>query len=126
MKKPTVAVVGASADRSKYGNEAVRAHASAGYEVYPVNPKEREIEGLKCYASVGEIPVPLDRVTIYLPPALGLKVIEEIAQKGTKELFLNPGTESDELVERARLLGLNPILACSITDARMRGNSGKL
>lgn len=115
MKKPAVAVVGASADPSKYGNKAVRAHRAAGYEVYPVNPSEREIEGLKCYPSVLEVPVPLDRVTVYLPPEIGMKVIDEIARKGTKELFLNPGSESDELVEKARALGLNAIVACSIT-----------
>ncbi len=116
MKKPTVAVVGASADPSKYGNRAVRAHLARGYEVYPVHPKEKRIEGLAVYRSVLEIPVDLDRITVYLPPAVGMRVIEEIARKGCKELFLNPGSESEELIEKARALGLNVIVACSITD----------
>ena len=124
MAKPTVAVIGASKDSSKYGNMSVRAHLQAGYEVFPVHPKETEIEGLKVYRSVSEIPVALNRVSVYLPPAVGIKVIEEIAKKGTRELFLNPGSESDELVEKARSLGLNVIVACSITDARMRGGKG--
>ena len=110
-----IAIVGASSDRSKYGNIAVRSYLEAGYEVFPVHPKETEIEGLKVYPSVAEIPVPLDRVSVYLPPQTGMKVIEQIAQKGTKELFLNPGSESDELVAKARSLGLNVIVACSIT-----------
>ena len=122
--KPAVAVIGASNDRSKYGNLSVRAHQEAGYEVFPVNPREAEIEGLKAYRSVTEIPVKLDRVSLYLPPALGMKVVEEIARKGTKELFLNPGSESDELIEKARSLGLNVIVACSITDAKLRKRQG--
>ena len=115
MGKPTIAIVGASSDRSKYGNIAVHSYRNAGYEVFPVHPKEAEIEGLKVYRSVMEIPVALDRVSVYLPPQIGMKVIEEIARKGTKELFLNPGSESDELVAKAQSLGLNVIVACSIT-----------
>lgn len=119
LKIMNVAVVGASADRSKYGNKSVRAHLRKGYQVFPVNPKEDKIEGLEAYRSVLDIPVALDRITVYLPPPLGLKVIEEIAQKGAKELFFNPGSESDELVAKAKGLGLSPILACSIVDLGM-------
>ncbi|MBI5209347.1 MAG: CoA-binding protein [Elusimicrobia bacterium] len=114
MNKPTVAVIGASRDRSKYGNKSVRAHAEKGYEVYPVHPAETEIEGFKAYRSVLDIPVPLDRVTVYLPPRLGLLALEDIAAKGTQELFINPGAESPELIAKAQALGLEPILACSI------------
>ncbi len=118
MGKLTIAIVGASSDRSKYGNIAIHSYWDAGYEVFPVHPKETEIEGLKVYKSVLDVPVPLDRVSVYLPPQTGMKVIEEIAKKGTKELFLNPGSESDELVAKARSLGLNVIVACSITALR--------
>ena len=89
---------------------------SRGYQVFPVHPKEDQVEGLKAYHSVLDIPVALGRVSVYVPPAIGLGVIEEIAKKGTKELFLNPGSESSELIEKARGLGLEPILACSIVD----------
>lgn len=113
--KPTVAIVGASADQAKYSNKSVRAHLARGYEVFPVNPREETIEGLKVYRSVLEIPVPLDRISVYLPPAVGIKLLEEYARKGTKELFLNPGAESDELIGKAQSLGLPVIVACSIT-----------
>jgi predicted CoA-binding protein len=114
MAKPAVAIVGASKDRSKFGNKAVRAYLRQGYDVYPVNPKEETIEGLKCYGSVLEVPVALDRISVYLPPAIGLKALDEIAAKGAKEVWLNPGAESDEVVARATELGLQPIVACSI------------
>ena len=117
MPKPTVAIVGASADRSKFGNKSVRAHLAQGYDVYPVNPKGGEIEGLRVYTSLAEIPAEsLDRISLYVPPAVGLGLVEEIAAKGCNELWLNPGSESDELAEKARSLGLDPIIACSIVD----------
>ena len=120
MSKPTVAIIGASADRSKYGNKSVRAHQQQGYEVFPVNLKGEPIEGLKTYRSILEIPVALDRVSVYLAPEEGIQVLNEIAQKGTRDLFLNPGSESDSLIEKARQLGLEPILACSIVDLGLR------
>ncbi len=111
---PTVAVIGASSNPAKFGNKAVRAYMQIGYDVYPVNPKETMIEGVKAYPSVLDIPVPLDMVSLYLPPAVGFKVLSDIARKGCKELWLNPGTESEELIERATELKLNVICACSI------------
>ena len=123
IHKPTVAIIGASKDPAKHSHRAIQAHLARGYEVYPVNPRETEILGLKTYPSVAEIPVPLDRVTVYLPPAVGLTVIGQIARKNPKELFLNPGSESEELVQKARALGLSPILACSITDLEVNPNA---
>ena len=113
----TVAILGASADPAKFGNKSVRAHLRQGYTVYPVNPKGGEIEGLTVYKSLAEIPVArLDRISVYLPPPVVLKMLPEIAAKGCVELWLNPGSDSDEVVNEAQRLGLVPIVACSIVD----------
>jgi uncharacterized protein len=112
----TVAVLGASQDRSKYGNKAVRAYRSAGYVVYPIHPRAVRIEGLPAYRSILDVPGPVDRATVYLQPEITLQVLEEIARKGTRELFLNPGSESSAVIARAQELGLVPTLACSIVD----------
>src|SRR3954469_19038783 len=109
-----VAVVGASSNRSKFGNRAVRAFLQQGYTVIPINPNESEVEGLKSYRSVLDVPGPIDMASIYLPPEIGEQVIGEIAQKGIAEVWLNPGAESDALVARAKALDLKPIVACSI------------
>jgi predicted CoA-binding protein len=120
MSRPTVAILGASADRSKFGNKSLRAHLARGYEVFPVNPKGGEIEGLKVYTRLADIPVPLDRVSVYLPPPVALQVLPEIAAKGCRELWLNPGSDSPEVIARAHELGLEPISACSIVDVGMQ------
>lgn len=112
----SVAVIGASSDPAKYGNKAVRAYLRQGWTVYPVTPKPEPIEGLKTYASIKEIPGKVNRATIYLAPALGIKVLADIAAKRVDEFFVNPGAESDELLEAARELGLEPIVACSIVE----------
>lgn len=109
-----VAVVGASLDRRKYGNRAVRAFVQQGYDVVAIHPRADTVEGRPAYASILDVPGDVDMATVYLPPAVGLRVIEEIARKGVKEVWLNPGSESDVLVARARALGLEPVLACSV------------
>lgn len=114
MSARTIAIIGASRDRSKFGNQAVRAFAAQGWTVYPIHPRETEIEGLPVVASVEHLPVRPDLVSIYLPPAVTLSVLEGIARRGCNELWLNPGAESDEVVARAEQLGLNVIQACSL------------
>lgn len=109
-----VAVIGASSDRSKFGNKAVRAFANQGCTVVPIHPKEAVVEGIKAYKSVLDVPGPIDMASLYLAPAVGLTVIEEVAKKGIPEVWLNPGADSPELEARARALGLRTIVACSI------------
>src|SRR5262245_42275606 len=117
MTQPAIAIVGASADRSKFGNKAVRAYARHGYAVFPIHPTAEAIEGHKTYRSVLDVPRPeLDRISIYLPPHIGLALIDEIARKPAREVWLNPGAESPALLARARALGLNVIAACSLVD----------
>jgi hypothetical protein len=119
VTKPTVAVVGASSDPTKFSNRSLRAHAAAGYEVYPVHPRGGAIEGLAVYPSLADVPVaPLDRVTLYIPPAAALEVLDAVAAKGCGELWLNPGVDTPEVVAKAHSLGLRTVVACSLIDAQ--------
>jgi uncharacterized protein len=110
----TVAIIGASNERRKFGNKAVRAFQQQGYTVYPVNPNESEVEGLAAYKSIREVPVRPQMISVYVPPQVLLKLLPDIAARGCDELWLNPGTESDEVLAEAQRLGLNVIQACSI------------
>ncbi len=110
----TIAIIGASADRSKFGNIAVRAFLRQGWIVYPVNPKESQIEGLPVFKSIAEVPVRPSLISVYLPPPVLLKVLPDIAARGCDQLWLNPGTASSEVLAAAEHLSLNVIQACSI------------
>jgi hypothetical protein len=109
-----VAVIGASNDRRKYGNKAVRAFRAQGYTVYPINPHETSIEGLVAYAKVTDVPGPVEMATMYVPPDVGLTIVDDLARKGVTKVWFNPGSESAALVARAKALGLAPVEECSI------------
>jgi predicted CoA-binding protein len=111
----TVAVIGASADRSKYGNKAVRAFQEAGWTVYPVHPTLEEVEGVRAYPNLDALPVgEVDQVSLYVPARVGIQILDQVARKRARELWVNPGSESPELLDRASELGLSVIQACSI------------
>lgn len=109
-----VAIIGASNQRDKFGNKAVRAYVAHGHSVFPVNLRERIIEGLPVFRSILDIPAELDTTLVYVPPEVTLKLLPAIARKGPGALYLNPGSEDDAVIARASELGLKPILACSI------------
>jgi len=119
-----VAVIGASTDRNKFGNKAVRGFRAAGYEVIPINPHLQEVEGLPAYASVLDVPKAIDMATVYVPPDVVTQLLPEFVQKGIGEIWLNPGADDDAVVDAARKLGLHVIVACSIMGIGQ--NPGKL
>lgn len=111
----TIAVVGASADRRKFGNKCVRAFRSGGWTVYPIHPTETTVEGLPVYRSVADVPEPrLDVVSVYLNPKAGLAVLPTFVAKPVGEVWFNPGAESAEVLAKAKELGLHAIAGCSI------------
>ena len=110
----TVAVIGASSNRSKFGNKALRAFRNQGYTVIPINPTETEVEGHRAYASVLDVPGDIDVATVYVPAQVGVKVMEELAEKRIQQVWLNPGADDPDVVSRARELGLRAIQECSI------------
>lgn len=111
---PVVAIIGASADRYKFGNKALRAFRAQGFTVVPINPRETEVEGERAYASVLDYPGTIDEASVYLPPEIGLGVMDELKKKGVPIVWLNPGADGPDVIARARALGLETRVACSI------------
>jgi predicted CoA-binding protein len=109
-----VAVIGASSDRRKFGNKALRAFLRRGYTVLPINPHEKQIEGQTAFASVRDVPGNIELATLYVPPEIGESVIEDLPAKNVQKLWVNPGAGSPRLIARARQLGLEPVQHCSI------------
>lgn len=113
----SIAIIGASNDRSRFANKAVRVYLDEGLTVYPVHPKEQSVEGLKTYRSVLDIPGRVDIASFYVPPAIGEKVALEVIRKGIPRVYLNPGSESPELFRLLDDAGIEVVLACSIRAA---------
>ena len=111
----TVAVVGASSDRRKFGNKAVRAYRAEGYQVIPINPNEPEVEGIPTYRSVLDVPGTIDIATVYVQPEVVLRLLPEFEEKQIAEIWINPGADTDEVLIEARRRKLNVIAACSIS-----------
>jgi uncharacterized protein len=112
---PSIAVVGAGPDRRKFANKCVRAYLAAGWDVYPIHPTAETVENLVVRRSLAELPVDtLDRVSVYLPPAVGVKAIEAFTAKPVGEVWLNPGADGPDVVAKGQELGLNVICDCSI------------
>ena len=109
MSSGPYAVVGASSDRDKYGNKVLRAYQQHGQEVYPINPRAEEIEGLKAYPSLASVPVRIRAVSIITPPKITEQVVKEAAAAGVKFVWMQPGAESPEAVRIAEDLGLEVI-----------------
>ena len=112
----TVAVIGASSDRTKFGNKAVRAFQQTGYKVFPVHPAQTEVEGLPVFKSITDVPERPNIVSVYLGPDRLVGVLPDIATRGCDELWLNPGTVSAEVLSKARELGLKTRELCSILE----------
>jgi predicted CoA-binding protein len=112
--KGTIAIIGASSDRHKFGNKALRAFRAQGFTVIPINPRETVVEGERAYASVLDVPGAIDEASVYVPPQIGLGVMDELKKKGVPVVWLNPGADGRAVVDRARELGLDTRVACSI------------
>jgi len=121
MSAPIAVIVGASRDRDKYGNISLQAHRAAGYRVIPVNPAGGSIEGIPAVRSLPEITDrPIQRVSLYVPPAIGVDLLGQIQRLNPTEVWLNPGTESPQLLRLAQVLGLPIVEGCSIVDVKLR------
>jgi predicted CoA-binding protein len=109
LKSEAFGVVGASANRDKYGNKVLRCYLQHGLEAIPVNPKEREIEGVDCVASVKELPDEVKSISVITPPHITEQIVETAAARGIWNIWMQPGAESSEAVEFCRKNDINVI-----------------
>ncbi len=109
LKSAAFGVVGASADRSKYGNRVLRCYQQHGLTAIPVNPKEEVIEGARCVASVLDLPPEVASISVITPPAVTELVAEQAAAKGIKNVWMQPGAESPQAIATCREHGINVV-----------------
>jgi len=116
------AVVGASADREKYGNKVLRAYLQAGRRAFPVHPTAAEIEGQKVYPDIASLPEPVHGISIVTPPAVTEKIVAQAAAAGIRYLWMQPGAESPAAIRRAEELGITLIHSgpCALVEQGFR------
>ena len=103
------AVAGASSDRSKYGNKCLRCYLQHGMTVMGVNPKEKEVEGALCVASVADLPPEVKSLSIITPPPVTERIVKEAIAHGIENIWMQPGAESDAAVRECEKSGVNVI-----------------
>ena len=103
------AVVGVSTVREKYGNKVLRCYLQHGLEVFPVHPKEREIEGVPTVPDIASLPEGVRGLSMITPPPVTEKLVAQAAAKGIRRLWMQPGAESPAAIATAESLGLSVI-----------------
>jgi hypothetical protein len=106
----TIAVVGLSGKpyRSSFGvSETLQ---SSGYRIFPVNPKEIEVLGEKCYARLEDIPERIDIVDIFRRPEFVPEIVDAAIRIGARAIWMQEGVEDEPSAERARRAGLFVIM----------------
>lgn len=103
------AVVGASADRGKYGNKVLRCYNQHGLPVVGVNPKLTEVEGVPCYPSLAAVPGPPRAVSVVAPPAAAAAIVADAVAAGIRHLWFQPGAEDRAATIAAHAQGLEVI-----------------
>ena len=98
ITQKTFAVVGATDNQEKYGNQIFKNLKSRGYEVYPVNPKLKELNGVKCYPTLADIPVKVDVVDFVVPPEVTEVILKDCKRLGFDRIWLQPGSESEAAI----------------------------
>ena len=98
-KKNLIALVGASNDRSKYGNKILLDLLSKNYNVVPINQKEDTIAGLKAYTKVQDLPSRPSIINFVVPPEVGLDITKELVEEGYDHFWYQPGAESENIAD---------------------------
>lgn len=109
LREGPFAVAGASVDRAKYGNKVLRCYLQHGLRVYPLHPREAEIEGVACAKDLAALPEKVRGLSIVTPPSITEKLVEQAALAGIRRVWMQPGAESAQAVARAHELGLSVI-----------------
>lgn len=109
FSSPAYAVVGASKNREKFGNKVLRCYIKHNKTVYPIHPLETDIEGLQCLKDIEELPEEVKSISIITPPAVTEKIVDKAIQKGIKNIWMQPGAESELAVAKCKQYEINVI-----------------
>ena len=96
-KNTLIALVGASNDPKKYGNKILLDLVSKGYNVAPVNSKEKTIAGIKSYKNVLDLKESPSIINFVVPPSIGFQITKELVENKFDNFWYQPGAESEKI-----------------------------
>lgn len=103
------AVIGASNNRQKFGNKVLRCYLQHNKTVFPVNPREKIVEGLPCIAEIADLPQSVNSISIITPPRITEEIVAQAIKKGIKNIWMQPGAESDTAINHCLKNKINVI-----------------
>lgn len=109
LMSPSFGVAGASSNREKYGNRVLRCYVQNNRTAIPVNPREAEIEGIPCVATIAGLPDEVKSLSMITPPAVTERLVPEAIARGIENIWMQPGAESPAAVALCREKGVNVI-----------------
>ncbi len=122
FEKKTFALYGMSRQKAKFGNTLYKHLSGHGYTLYPLHPEAETLQGVKAYRALSELPGPVDGAIINLPPAQTLAALRDLAEAGITEVFLQQGSESEEVLALCRQLSLHAYYkSCAILNSSPTG-----
>jgi len=107
LKEKIIAVIGVSSKEEKFGFKIFRDLIKEGFKVYGVNPIDAEVLGRKIYRNLKEIETVPDLVITVVPPEITEKIIEECREKGVREVWMQPGSQSESAIQKAKEYGIS-------------------
>lgn len=105
-----IAMVGLSSNPFRPSHFAAIYMLSEGYDVTPVNPREKEVLGRRAYASVRDVPGPIEIVDIFREPAAVPAIVDDAIAAGARVIWMQLGVVHDEAAKRARQAGLEVVM----------------
>jgi uncharacterized protein len=122
LSSDRIAVAGVSRNKKKFGYTVYKDLRQKGYNVVPINPSAKEIDGDTCYTDTEIISGNLDALLLLIPPAETVKLIKSIKRKDIQTIWMQPGSESAEAVDYCRSAGLESITGeCILMYAKPEG-----
>ncbi len=109
LASPAFGVVGASTNRHKYGNKVLRCYLQHDRRAIPVNPNEKEVEGVPCVAGIADLPPEVASISMITPPEVTEQLVSVAIDKGIRNIWMQPGAESVTAIKLCREAGVNVI-----------------
>jgi predicted CoA-binding protein len=109
LAAPSFGVVGASEDPEKYGHKCYASLIQHGYKAYPINPRAKTVLGKPAFPSITALPEKIESLSVITPPAVTEKVVDEAIAAGVRNIWRQPGAESDVAIKKAEQAGLSVI-----------------